>query len=150
MRRRAWIGAGVGVLAIAGALALWDALVVTDEERLEAFIDDVAGPLTPAGVRAARGRWVDLEREPLELSALGRSELFRAGELDALLERADGGLASVYGSSLTVLSHGIDVEGDEATITMRVMSQRLGMMNATWDFARHGDDWLLERAVIRR
>lgn len=150
MSRKGWIGVAAGVAAIAGALFLWDVLVVTDEERLELFVEDVTGSVGPDRVMNARVRWIDLSRQPFEVSALGQSLLYREGEDDALQERSHTALSSMYGERLRVLTSGIRVEEDRATVTMRVMGDRSGMAQIEWRLRKHGDDWLAERLALTR
>lgn len=148
--RKAWIGVGVGVLALAGALFLWDVLVVTDEERLELFVEDVTGDVGPDRVMNARVRWVDLDRQPLEISAMGRSLLYRAGEDDALQERSQTALRSMYGERLRALTSGITVDGERATVTLRLMGDRSGLHQVQWRLRKRDDEWLVERLAVTR
>jgi hypothetical protein len=144
----------MGVLAagaaVVGLVVLYDGLVVTDEERLEAFVEDVSGPVDPHRVARARARWVDLERQPFEVSAMGRSLLYRAGDDDALAERARRSLARLRGADLRVLGRAIAVEGDRATVSLRVMSPGRGLGRVEWRLRRHGDDWLAAHLAVRR
>ena len=150
MSQKGWIGAAAGIAAIVAILLAWDALVVTDEERLEGFVEDVTGPIARGRVSAARERWVDLERQPLEVSALGRSLLYRAGDDEALADEARSALSGLRGTDLTTLSSAIVVEGDEATVTLRLMSRERGMGAVRWELRRHGDDWLAARLAVTR
>lgn len=149
MRRNVWIALGGGAAVIA-AVVLYDALVVSDEERLERFVDDVAGQVTEGAIAEGRARWVDLDRQPFELHVFGRPALYRAGEDAALDERAREAARLLDGSRLRVLTSGIVIEGDRATVTMRVLDDRNGMSSLDGSFRKHGDDWLLERLAIRR
>lgn len=150
MSRRAWIGAGIALAAIAGILVAYDALVVTEEERLEAFVDDVTGMVTQGRVRGARSRWVDLGRQPLEVSAMGQSLLYREGEEEELAAQSRRALRSMLGTSLRVVSSSIRIEGDTATVDLRLMSRERGFGQAQWRLRRHGEDWLIERLSVRR
>ncbi|MBX3276082.1 MAG: hypothetical protein KF729_37870 [Sandaracinaceae bacterium] len=148
--RRTWLGAGAAVVvAVLGYLA-WDALVETDEERLEGFVADVTGPVAAARVDAARARWVDLDRQPFEVSALGESLYFRAGEDAALGERAARATRELAGADLRALTRAIVVEGDAARVTLRLLSRERGMMQVEWRLRRHGQDWLVERLAVTR
>lgn len=138
----------VGLLA--GVLVLWDVLVVTDEERLEVFVEHVTGPVSASRVASARARWVDLDRQPLEISALGRSLRYGAGDEEDLTERSHRALEPVFGDRLRVLTDAITVEGDDATVSLRVMSERRGLATLEWRLRRHGDEWLVERLAVRR
>ena len=150
MSRRTLIGAAVAVVAVIGAYALYDALVTTDEERLEVFVEQVTGSVTMPRVDGARRRWVDLERQPLEISALGESLLYRAGEDDALETRSHQALRTLAGSELRLLGSGIEVDGDTATVSLRVISPGQGLGTIEWTLRKHDEDWLVERLVVRR
>lgn len=150
MTRKGWIGIGVAVLALGGVLFLWDVLVVTDEERLELFVEDVTGVVGPDRVMNARVRWTDLSRQPFEISAMGQSLLYREGDDEALQERSQTALRSMYGDRVRPLTSGIRVEGDRATVTMRLMGERSGMAQVEWRLTKHGDEWLLERLAVTR
>ncbi len=150
MSRRAWI-ALAGALALVGAGALaYDALVETDEERLEVFVDDVTGEVTRGRVQLAQSRWVDLSRQPLEVSALGQSLLYRAGEEAALGARASEALQTLAGANLRVLGSTLAIEGDRATVGLRLLSRERGMSEVEWRLVRDGERWLVARLSVRR
>ena len=88
MSRRAWLGVGAALVSIVAALVAWDALVETDEERLAVFADQVTGPISAGRIDAARRRWIDLDRQPFEVSALGESLYYGPGEDAALAVRS--------------------------------------------------------------
>ncbi|MEQ8461262.1 MAG: hypothetical protein RLO52_30490 [Sandaracinaceae bacterium] len=146
MTKRGWLGVGAAMVA----LVLYDALVITDEERLEAFVEDVTGRLEPARVAAATDRWVDLERQSLELSALGESRRFDAGDEAELAERRQRALSRFMGDSLRALSTAIEVEDREARVTLRLLGTRTGMATAEWTLHKAGDDWLVQRLRVTR
>ncbi len=150
MSRRAWLGVGAAVVAIAAALLAWDALVETDEERLEGFVAEVTGSVSAGRVDAARRRWIDLSRQPFEVSALGESLYYGPGDDAALAERASAVARELSGVDLRTLSRGITVDGDEARITLRLLSRERGMGQVEWRLQRHGDDWLVERLAVTR
>lgn len=150
MRRRTigWVSL-LAILLVGGAVAV-DALIETEEERVLALADDLAGPVTAASLRARAARWVDLDRAPLELSALGTSSLYEAGDETELFERADRGLRQAYGGDVRVLSSRADVDDDRARLTTQLIVPRVGMCRGTWDLERHDDDWLVVRIAITR
>lgn len=150
MSKRGWLGVAVGVATMVGILLAWDALGVTDEERLEAFIDDVTGSVGQGRVSAARARWIDLDRQPFEVSAMGRSLLYREGEEADLAERSRTALAGLRGSDLRAFHRRIDIQGDAATVTLRLVSRGQGMGTVEWRLRKHDDDWLLSRLAVTR
>ncbi|MCB9596291.1 MAG: hypothetical protein H6719_26450 [Sandaracinaceae bacterium] len=150
MSRRAWLGVGAAVVAIVAAWLVWDALVITDEERLEVFAEEVTGAVGPARVNGAIARWIDLDRQPFEVSAFGESLYYGPGEDAALAERAAAAVRELRGVNLRRMQTGITVEGDEARVSIRLLSRERGMGRAEWRLRRHGDDWLAEHLTVAR
>lgn len=149
MTRNRWIALGVLAAAVASVF-LYDALVVSDEERLEALADDVAGPVSAARIAAGRARWIDLARQPFELGVDARLELYEEGDEAALDERARDAARVLAGSRLRLLTSDLEALGDRASITMRVLDERTGMHTLAWSLRKHGGDWLIERLAVRR
>ncbi len=142
--------AALALAALAGAFVLWDVLVVTDEERLEALVDDATGTLSATGIERARARWVDPSRQPFELSALGESTLYDEEDEEALNERTRQAIATLSGSDVRRVSSSIEVDGDQAIVTLRALSDLQGMVSVEWTLHRHGNDWLVARMWISR
>jgi len=150
MSRRHWLGAAAALAAVVGGLFAWDALVVTDEERLEGLVSNVTGRVSGQRTSAAIDRWVDLDRQPLEVSAMGESLHFSAGEDAALAERAGRAVRELRGVTLRAMQTAIVVEGDEATVRLRLFSRERGMSRVEWRLIRHDEDWLVERFALTR
>lgn len=150
MTRARWLLAAALTAAVVGGALLYDALVLSDEERLEELVAAVSGPVTAARITSARERWIDLERQPFEVSALGRVALYRSGDDAALDERASDAARTLAGSRLRTLTRGIAIDGDRAVVSMRVLDDRSGMAQLEWTLERHGDDWLLARLRVQR
>lgn len=150
MTRARWLALAGLVAALAALALVYDALVVTDEERLAQLAEDVAGPVTAARITAARDRWVELDRQPLEVGALGRVALYRAGDGEALARRIRSAARTLSGSRVRVLTSGVEVEGDRASVTMQILDDRTGMAHLDFELERRGDDWLLARIAVRR
>lgn len=148
--RRRLVYAAILLVAVVGGLVAYDALVETDEERLERLGDAVSGTLSLERMRGARANWVDLDRQPLEVSALGESWLFREGEREALDDRARVSLRPVLGDRLRVLSSGVEIEGESATVSMRVLADRGGLYQLAFDLEKVEGDWLIARLAVRR
>lgn len=131
------------------AVAVWltlDAVIVTDEERLEAFVEDVTGTVTTQRIDTAM-EWVDPAAEPVEIRYFGRSDYYE--EMLPLRDRAHDALRFLSGDSLRTLQEGIEVEGDRATVSLRLLSDR-GMVQATFTLRRHGERWLVSEVEIHR
>jgi len=139
------IGAAILVVVIGGWIGI-DALVVTDEERLAELSDLLGGELDAERVEAGLG-WVDPDVEPVEVNAMGASRLYGAGEAEAFEEDAREALARYRGEDLTRMSESISVEGDDGTISLRLMTSR-GMVDVEFGLKRHGERWLVSRVYV--
>ena len=144
--RRTLIGVGgVIVLGIAGWL-LWDVLVVTDRERVEAIVDDATAEMTPEHIEKAL-HWVDVERQPLEVGVFDETRLYESGQGRELAERARTGLRRFAGESRRPLRRSIELTGDEARVSLQLVSDE-GLVNVDLALRKHGDDWLVSRVHL--
>ncbi len=150
MSRRTWIALGAFAGLVALAAVAYDALVESDEERLEELIEDCTGTMSEARIRDGRARWIDLSRQPFEISGFGEARAYGEGDEDALDERQSEAVRALNGASLRALSSSVSVEGDRGIVTLRILSDRTGMMQVEWTLEKHGDDWLVARLSIRR
>lgn len=135
------------VVALLAALGVGRALVVTDRDRVEGFADAVSGELTPAHLDAAL-RYVDPDRQPVEVTAYEETESYGAGQREALRRRVRERLAGLMGTRWRVLRRSITMGAGGASVSMQVFSSEAG---ATTDYVlrKHGDDWLVETARVR-
>lgn len=150
MTRRSWLIAGGLFAAIVAVLFAYDALVVSDEERLEELVADSTGAMTQARIERGRARWIDLSRQPFEISGFGEARVYAEGDEARLDLREEEAARMLAGDSLRAITSGVTVEGERGTVTMRVLGERLGMAQIEWSLRKHGDDWLIERLSIRR
>ncbi|MEM9194662.1 MAG: hypothetical protein AAGF12_36120 [Myxococcota bacterium] len=137
---------GIGASVIVGAIALLiigDMLIVTDEERIEALVDSLAGPVDANKIDAIL-TWTNPEVQPVEVNAYGRTELFRDAE--SLKERARSGALVYQGQDLKLISSGVTIEGDVAQVTFRLFGQ--GFVDGEATLLKRGDDWWISRAYI--
>jgi hypothetical protein len=137
----------VVILVMVGVGLAVDALVVTEEERLEVFLDSVTGEVTSEKIDAALG-WVDTGRQPVEVFVMGESRLYE--DDDTLRERAQGSMRQFLGQDLRILGESITVEDDRATVHIRVINGQLGMVNANFDLRKRGEDWLVAKVSVTR
>jgi len=132
---------------LAATVAFADVLVTTDEERLEDFAAVFDGTLDDR--RLDEGlRYVDTDREEVEVILGRHPELFEAGETGDLRALVRDELGSFRGAELEVVQRTIELRGDEARVALRVRSGAYSL-NATFDLAKHGDEWLVFRARLR-
>lgn len=147
MKRR-WVVYGVVAVALfIGAAVVYDALVETDAERIEVFADAVTGEVSPEKISEGLA-WCDPDRQPVEVYVMGASRLYDTGS--DLADRAREGMSRFMGQELRPLNQTIEVDGDQASLRMRVLSNQLGMVNAAFDFRRRDERWLISAVRITR
>lgn len=135
------------VLTLVGAF-VWtaDALVTTDEERLEAVADALAGRLEDTRLDHALTH-VDLAREPVELVARDGVDLYRAGDEASLEDDVRRAVAPYLGETARMLQRQVEADGDEGLVAVRLL-----VAGETADvqlrLRRHGDTWLVRRVRV--
>lgn len=137
----------IALVTIAGVAAVADALVVTDEERLEAFAEDLSGDITPERIDTALG-YFDPDRQPVEVAAADRRRRFTEGEGADLAAEVRSVLATYAQEEATLLQRAIELHGDEARVAMRLRTPE-GIVDATFDLRKHGERWFVRRARVR-
>ncbi|MBW2463048.1 MAG: hypothetical protein JRH11_15470 [Deltaproteobacteria bacterium] len=147
MQRRSIAYAAAGLAALVALGLAYDALVETDEERIEAFADAVTGEVTSEKIAEAL-TWCDTGRQPVEVYLMGESLLYESDS--ALADRARQGMSRFMGQDVRALNRNVQVDGDRASLRVRVMNSQLGMVNATFEFRKRDDKWLLSVVRITR
>lgn len=144
--RRMLVGIGaVVVLGIAGWIA-YDVLVVTDQERVEALLDDVTGTMGPEKVSRAL-RWVDVDRQPLDVSAYGDARSYSPGQGSELETKARESLRRFDGTTFRMLRRSVEVTGNDAHVTLQLIGDD-SMANVDFALRKHGEDWLISRLAL--
>lgn len=133
----------VVVSLLAGAAAVADALVVTDRERLDAFADALSGTIDTDLIDGAMG-YFDVEREPVLVTTPDGDEEFVAGDGAALASTARDALRAYHGRSIEEVQRSVELHDDEARVAVRLRTPE-GMVNATFDLAKHGERWFVHR-----
>ena len=146
MSRTRLIAAAVAVIAIGGYFAL-DALIVTDEDRVREFATTLNGEIGPAYIDQLL-TYIDVDTFTLEVQALGESTLFRAGQQAELRRAVRQGLRGLSGSRVRTLSRSLELEGDSATVEVRLFTDR-GVREARFRLRRNDERWLVEWARVR-
>lgn len=137
----------LAVVAVLGAIAASRALVVTDRDRVERFAEAVSGEVTPARIDAAL-RYVDPERQTVEVTAYEASETYGPGQRDALHQRVRERLRAVAGTRFRVLRRSITMGQGSASVSMQLFSSEAAP-TAEYVLRRHGGDWLVETVRVR-
>lgn len=133
------------MVAIVGAWCGFDALIVTDEERLEQFVDDVTGEIDEASIVRALA-WTDASSEAVEVTARGNMRVY---DDQAQLETdARRNLRSFIGDNLRTLQQSIVVDGEVATVSLRLFTSR-GVVDVEFRLRRHDEHWRINRVVVR-
>jgi hypothetical protein len=144
-KRIGFIAFGV-FAAVSSVAVVVDALVVTDVERLETFVDDLTDARDDARIDAALGH-ADPSRVPVELIVGADSELYEDGDEVDLAEHTREALSPLAHGKAEVVQKTIDIEGDRAQVAVRVSTDD-GMLNAQFRFVRRGDGWLVTRVRV--
>jgi len=134
--------------ALVGGFALAaDALVVSDEERLEQLADELTEGSADERIGGVLRR-IDLSRESLRLEDGDRVR--RLGEDDGH-ELADGvwdALGPFTADDLEVVQRSVRVDGDRGTVAVRARADG-EVHDATLQLARSGQGWLVTRVRAR-
>ena len=144
--RRVIIGA-VAAAAVVVVVVVADWLIVTEEERLEGFIDTVTGRIDDDRIDRALA-WTDPKSQPVELTFRGQSLRFDADNGPELSSQAHTHLASYQGEKLTLLSKSIDVKTSQATIMVDTLSRR-GRTTVQYELRKRDDKWLVSGVFVR-
>lgn len=135
------------VALLVGSVALVaDALVVTDEERLEAFVQAVTGEVETRRVDAALA-YAEPARVPVETLVGNDSTYYVEGQEVDLAERARRILAPYTGEDVRLLQKSIEIDDDRALVALR-LGTREGTSNVQFRLVRRGDGWLVSRVRV--
>lgn len=146
---RKWFLEGLVLLAVlAGGGVVVDALFVTDEERLEAFVDEVTSA-EPGDRIAVVLEHADADRVPVSVRDADARHTYGEGESPELSDRLHRVLRDVDSDSAQVVQGAVDFEGERGTAIMRVDVDR-EKQNLYFEFVKRGDGWLLEGVRIAR
>jgi len=142
---------GLFLLVVGASIAI-DALIVTDEERLERFVDELNGSIDREYVDRVLG-YVDLAQTPLDLEVLlpieshtGLYDASRAAELEQMFRER---MRPYYGDRVRTLQKRIEVEGNRAQVGFTVFGQSL-QVRVELKMSRIGERWLVAAARFAR
>lgn len=131
---------GTGGVALAA-----DALVESDEERISEVADAMTGSAPERRIDALLA-WVDPTRIPVTVRANGYVDRFGEDDGDPA-ESIRGALAPLSTDSLDVVQRSVSVEGERATVALRVRSEG-EIVDAQLALRRDGQTWLVSE--VRR
>ncbi len=132
---------------IGGAATVADAMVITDEEKLQTFLDEVTR--SGGGDRVGSAlHFADPNREPVAVAVAGGVQHFEEGQ-EVELEGALRDALDAFGAAeLEPVQQDVELSGEEARVAVRVRTDA-GLTDAQFELRRHEDRWLLRRVAVR-
>ena len=131
---------------VVGAAVVTDAVVVTDRERMDEFIESVTGKVSESRIDNALS-YADPSKVTMELVHDGHRRRYNDRNAEALKPDARRALASLEGSSLRLIQESISLDGERARIALRLRTDA-GLANAVFDLRRKNDQWFLRRVIV--
>jgi len=128
-------------LSLSGVAVAADALVTTEREELDGFLDDVTRDKPDARIDGALG-YVNPSVAPVKLSAEGALREFAAGDSRALADAVRGALGVFDSNDQNLLQHAVRVDGNHATVTTR-MGDSGYEQTVIYDLVRKDERWLV-------
>lgn len=144
--RRTGIHLLVILSLVVGAAAVTDAVVVTDRERMEEFVEAVTGRVSDARIDNALS-YADPSKVTMELVHNGRRHRYSDQNAGDLKRDARKALATLAGSKLHLIQENISLDGERARIALRLRTNE-GLANTVFDLRREDDRWLLRRVTV--
>jgi hypothetical protein len=131
---------------VVGAAVVTDAIVVTDRELMDEFIESVTGRVSESRIDNALS-YADPSKVTMELVHDGHRRRYDGRNAAALKPDARKALASLEGSSLRLIQQSISLNGERARIALRVRTDA-GLANTIFDLRRENDEWFLRRVIV--
>jgi hypothetical protein len=139
--KRLWTTLLVSALSLSGVAVAADALVVTQREELDGFLDAVSREDADLRVDGALS-YADTDLVPLRLSAEGKVQRFESDERGPLNESLRQVMGVFDGKRQRLLQHSVRVEGDHASVTTRVGDAGYEQ-TVIYELVRKGERWLI-------
>lgn len=130
---------------VGGVAVAADALVVSDEERLDELADEMIDGSSEDRVDGVL-RWTDLSRVPLQLESQGRTRRYEDEDGFRLADGIAEALAPLDAGELDVVQRSVRVDGDRATVSVRLRADH-AIHDVTLQLVRNGQGWLVRRLV---
>lgn len=144
--RRIWIPLIVCLLSLSGVAVAADALVVTEAEELESFVDDVTAPKVEARLDGALS-YANASEVPCRLTSDGKVRVFGEGESADFSEALRTALSVFDSEKQSLLQHSVHVDGDRATVTARLGDERYEQ-TVIYELTRDEDRWLVRSVRV--
>jgi hypothetical protein len=139
------VSALLTTFCLGGVAVAADALVVSDEERLDELADDLTDGSPEERVDGVL-RWTDLSRVSLQLESDGRTRRYEDEDGFRLADAIAEVLAPLEANELDVVQRSVRVDGDRATVSVRVRADG-SIHDVTFQLVRNGQGWLVRRLV---
>jgi hypothetical protein len=131
----------IGVLSLSGVAVAADALVTTQREELDGFLDEVTREKPDARIDAALS-YVNPSVTPVRLTADGSVHEYRDGESRELAEALRSSLGVFDSARQELLQESVRVDGDQATVTTRIGDAGYEQ-TVIYDLVRRDERWLV-------
>jgi hypothetical protein len=131
---------------VVGAAVVTDAVVVTDRERMDEFVEAVTGRVSGSRIDNAL-RYADPSKVTMELVHEGRRRRYSDRNAAALKPDARKALAPLEGTKLSLIQESISLDGERARIALRLRTDA-GLANTVFDLRRENDVWFLRRVIV--
>ena len=141
MRSRLFAYVAIAAAVLGGFALVADALSTSDEEAVEALVDDLAED-AGSGVLA----WTDPGLEPVSLQRHGNVARFSGGDESDLDDAVADALSGFDAGDLEVVQRSVDVNGDRASVAVRARADG-EMHDAQFRLVRREGVWLVTRIV---
>jgi len=129
------------VLSLSGVAVAADALVVTEREQLEAFLDDVTRPRLDDRLDGALG-YIDASALPCRLQHAGATQEFAGDEQSELADSIRAALSVFDGAEQNLLQHSERIDGERASVTTRLGDSGYEQ-TVIYDLMRREGRWLV-------
>lgn len=146
MKRAHLLLAAAAILCLGCIAAVADALVVTDEERLMAFVEAVSGEVSGERIDDALS-FAQTDRLPLTLRSPDSERTYDDRD-DELARRVRQSLEPLLGSDAELIQHDIQIDGDIADVHLRVRTEH-GSVSAALELEKVDGRWLVSEAAVR-
>lgn len=134
-------------LVLLGVVFAADALVVTDTERLETFVEAMTGEVSDQRVEAGL-HYLRPDVEPVQLRIGTQLETFEAGMQSELGQRIRDALATLQGAKVTLIQKAIELHGTQARVALRARLSSAEAFNLLFVLVRHGESWTVRSVRI--
>jgi hypothetical protein len=139
--RRLWTILLISALSLSGVAVAADALVTSQREELDGFLDDVTREKLDARVDGALAH-LNPGAVTVRLQVEGRAQRFEAGESGELSESLRQALGVFDSGEQKLLQHSVNVDAERATVTTRIGDASYEQ-TVIYDLVRRDERWLI-------